>query len=110
MQNWMKRMLMLAPLALGYPLALGRPEPALTYTSFPKKVVGELKEWAHSHLAACLNEFNASSTPSGTWCKPSDRANSVEGHTIILEMAIHIVPADKRDPNPNPNRASARPC
>ena len=70
MQNWMKRMLMLAPLALGYPLALGRPEPALTYTSFPK-----LKAWAHSHLAACLDEFNASSTPSGTWCKLSDRAN-----------------------------------
>lgn len=36
MQNWMK--LMLAPLALGYPLALGRPEPALTYTSYPKVV------------------------------------------------------------------------
>ena len=60
-------------------------------------MVGELKEWAHSHLAACLlDEFNASSTPSGTWCKPSDRANSVEGHTVILEMAMNMVP-DKRE-------------
>ena len=97
-QNWMKLKLMLAPLALGYPLALGRPEPALTCTSFPKKVLGELKAWHHqSHLAACLDEFNASSTPSGTWCKPSDRANSVDGHTVILEMAIHIVPDNKRE-------------
>ena len=57
MQNWMKQLkLMLAPLALGYPLALGRPEPALTCTSFPKKVLGELKAWAHhSHFAACLD-------------------------------------------------------
>ena len=50
---------MLAPV-LVYPLAFGRPEPALTYTSFPKKVLGELKEWgapwAHSHLAACLGK------------------------------------------------------
>ena len=94
-----------------HPPSLDAARPERPRVPCAAQVVGELKEWAHSHLAACLlDEFNASSTPSGTWCKPSDRANSVEGHTIILEMAIHIVPADKRDPNPNPNRASARPC
>ena len=60
-------------------------------------MLGELKEWAHSHLAACLDELNASSTPSGTWRKPSGCANSVDGRTVILEMAINIVPADKRE-------------
>ena len=59
-------------------------------------MVGELK--AHSHLAACLlDELNASSTPSGTWRKPFDRADSVDGHTVILEMAINIVPDNKRE-------------
>ena len=42
----------------------------------------DLEEWAHSHLSACLDEFNAALRPSGTWCKLSDRANSVEGHTV----------------------------
>ena len=68
----------------------------MTYTSFPK-VVNELEEWAHSHLSACLDEFNAEFKPSGTWSKLSDRANFVEGHTVILGMVVHGIPADKRD-------------
>ena len=77
-------------------LVLGRP-PALTFQAFPK-VVEELKEWAHSHFSDCLVEFNTTQ-PSGTSssCKLSEGANSVQGHNVILGLAVHGVPADKRD-------------
>lgn len=77
-------------------LVLGRP-PALALQAFPK-VVEELKEWAHSHFSDCLVEFNTTQ-PSGTSssCKLSEGANSVQGHNVILGLAVHGVPSNKRD-------------
>ena len=79
-------------------LVLGRPPPALTYTS-SLMVMDELKEWAHSHFSDCLAEFNTTQ-PSSASCKLSEGANSVQGHNVILGLAVHGVPADKRDLGP----------